>query len=303
MTELEQFIEMKKEQKRPVTESTIKKYITFYTTLRNHLGGRDITDETVTEEVLINVIQAFKMTSSGKLNYQNIAVMIKNQHNQPTEKLVKYKEQLTEKKDLDTTHKVQQKLAILPTHNEVRKYIDELFIEGDYSKYLVNELIFSFGLRSVDINLIIVTLPEYKDTKKNDLEKYERENWLVLKKNTCDLIINRYKTKGSYGSKNIEVKLKKVVDAGNKLGSGWLIQNNKNQPVNDDRIHNFISLMEVNGLKLTQGDYFKINLLHLQSQPNSLHKINMLSKTRGSKNLDALDKHYNLENGKEDQEL
>jgi len=303
MTELEQFIEMKKEQKRPVTESTIKKYITFYTTLRNHLGGRDITDETVTEEVLINVIQAFKMTSSGKLNYQNIAVMIKNQHNQPTEKLVKYKEQLTEKKDLDTTHKVQQKLAILPTHNEVRKYIDELFIEGDYSKYLVNELIFSFGLRSVDINLIIVTLPEYKDTKKNDLEKYERENWLVLKKNTCDLIINRYKTKGSYGSKNIEVKLKKVVDAGNKLGSGWLIQNNKNQPVNDDRIHNFISLMEVNGLKLTQGDYFKINLLHLQSQPNSLHKINMLSKTRGSKNLDTLDKHYNLENGKEDQEL
>jgi len=155
----------------------------------------------------------------------------------------------------------------------------------------------------VDINLIIVTLPEYKDTKKNDLEKYERENWLVLKKNTCDLIINRYKTKGSYGSKNIEVKLKKVVDAGNKLGSGWLIQNNKNQPVNDDRIHNFISLMEVNGLKLTQGDYFKINLLHLQSQPNSLHKINMLSKTRGSKNLDTLDKHYNLENGKEDQEL
>lgn len=303
MSELEQFIEMKKEQKRPVTESTIKKYITFYTTLRNHLGGRDISDETVTEEVLINVIQAFKMSSSGKLNYQNIAVMIKNQHNQPTEKLVKYKEQLTEKKDLDTTHKVQQKLAILPTHNEVRKYIDELFIEGDYSKYLVNELIFSYGLRNVDINIIIVTLPEYKDTKKNDLEKYERENWLVLKKNSCDLVINRYKTKGSHGSKNIEVKLKKVVEAGNKLGSGWLIQNNKNEPVNDDRIHNFISLMEYNGVKLKQGDYFKISLLHLQSQPNCLHKINELGKTRGTQNLDTLDKHYNLENAKEGQEL
>jgi hypothetical protein len=303
MTELEQFIEMKKEQKRPVTETTIKKYITFYTTLRNYLGGRDITDETVTEEVLINVINAFKMSSSGKLNYQNIAVMIKNQHNQPTEKLVKYKEQLTEKKDLDTTHKVQQKLAILPSYETIRKYIDELFIEGDYSKYLVNELIFSFGLRNVDINLIITTLPEYKDTKKNDLEKYERENWLVLKKNSVELVINRYKTKGSHGTKNIEVKLKKVVEAGNKLGSGWLIQNNKNEPVNDDRIHNFISLMEYNGVKLKQGDYFKISLLHLQSQPNSLHKINMLSKTRGSKTLDTLDKHYNLENGKEDQEL
>lgn len=303
MTELEQFIESKKNQQRPVTESTIKKYITFYTTLRNYLGGRDISDETVTEEVLINVINAFKMSSSGKLNYQNIAVMIKNQHNQPTEKLVKYKEQLTEKKNLDTDHKVQQKLSILPTHNEVRKYIDELYTEGDYSKYLVNELIFSFGLRNVDINLIIVTLPEYKNIKKNDLEKYERENWLVLKKSSCDLIINRYKTKGSHGTKTIEVKLKKVVEAGTKLGNGWLIQNTKNKPIADDNIHNFINLYDLDGVKLRQSDYFKIHIQYLQSQPNSLHKINMLSKTRGSKNLDTLDKHYNLENGKENQEL
>lgn len=300
MTELEQFIEMKKEQKRPVTESSIKKYIAFYTTLRNYLGGRDISDESVTEEILITVINAFNMSSSGKLNYQNIAIMIKNQHNQPTEKLVKYKEQLTEKKDLDTKHKIQQKLSILPTHNEVRKYIDELYTEGDYSKYLVNELIFSFGLRNIDINLIIVTLPEYKDIKKNDLEKYERENWLVLKKSSCDLVINRYKTKGSHGTKTIPIKNKKVVDAGNKLGQGWLIQNTKNLPIADDNVHKYLNLMNYNDITLTQADYFKINLLYIQSQPNSLHKINLLGKSRGCQNIDVLDKHYNLENGKDD---
>jgi hypothetical protein len=300
MTELEQFIEMKKEQKRQVTETTIKKYIAFYTTLRNYLGGRDISDESVTEEILITVINAFNISSSGKLNYQNIAIMIKNQHNQPTEKLVKYKEQLTEKKDLDTKHKIQQKLSILPTHNEVRKYIDELYTEGDYSKYLVNELIFSFGLRNIDINLIIVTLPEYKDIKKNDLEKYERENWLVLKKSSCDLIINRYKTKGSHGTKTIPIKNKKVVDAGNKLGQGWLIQNTKNLPIADDNVHKYLNLMNYNDITLTQADYFKINLLYIQSQPNSLHNINLLGKSRGCQNIDVLDKHYNLENGKED---
>jgi hypothetical protein len=300
MTELEQFIEMKKEQKRQVTESTIKKYIAFYTTLRNYLGGRDISDESVTEEILITVINAFNISSSGKLNYQNIAIMIKNQHNQPTEKLVKYKEQLTEKKDLDTKHKIQQKLSILPTHNEVRKYIDELYTEGDYSKYLVNELIFSFGLRNIDINLIIVTLPEYKDIKKNDLEKYERENWLVLKKSSCDLIINRYKTKGSHGTKTIPIKNKKLVDAGNKLGQGWLIQNTKNLPIADDNVHKYLNLMNYNDITLTQADYFKINLLYIQSQPNSLHNINLLGKSRGCQNIDVLDKHYNLENGKDD---
>ena len=300
MTELEQFIEMKRTQKRPVTESTIQQYTRCYNTIRDHLGGRDISDEFVTDEVLVNVIDSFKITPAGKLNFQNVAVMIKAQHKQPTEKLLKFKELLTAKKDLDTEYKSIQKLTSLPTHSEVRKYIDDLYQQADYSKYLINELIFSYGLRNADVNLVIIPLAEYKELKKNDKEKYESENWLVLKKNDCDLVINRYKTKGSYGTKIISIKLKKVVDAGNKLGSGNLIQNSKTDKVNDNTLHNNIHLYDLDGVRLRQGDYFKINIMHLQSQPNSLHKIHLLGKSRGCQDLSTLDKHYNLENAKED---
>ena len=300
MTELEQFIEMKRTQKRPVTESTIQQYTRCYNTIRDHLGGRDISDEFVTDEVLVNVIDSFKITPAGKLNFQNVAVMIKAQHKQPTEKLLKFKELLTAKKDLDTEYKSIQKLTSLPTHSEVRKYIDDLYQQADYSKYLINELIFSYGLRNADVNLVIIPLAEYKELKKNDKEKYESENWLVLKKNDCDLVINRYKTKGSYGTKIISIKLKKVVDAGNKLGSGNLIQNSKTDKVNDNTLHNNIHLYDLGGVKLRQSDYFKINIMHLQSQPNSLHKIHLLGKSRGTQSLDTLDKHYNMHPKDED---
>jgi hypothetical protein len=299
-TELEEFIEMKKLQKRPLTESTMKKYIKFYEVLSSHLEGKKICE--CSEEDLITVIDKFDIGSCGKLNYQNIAIMVKDQHKQETEKLKKYKELLSAKKDLDTQYKSIQKLSSLPPYNEVRNYIDSLYEQGDYSNYLVNELIFSYGLRNVDVNVILATLAQYKQEKKNNLENYNKQNWLVLKKNSCDLVINRYKTKNSYGSKNIEVKLKKVLIAGNALGSGWLIQNTKNQPVDDSNVHNYMKLMQYDDYQLRQSDYFKINLLHIQSQPNSLHKINMLSKSRGSQSLDTLDKHYNMHPKEENQE-
>jgi hypothetical protein len=270
----------------------MKKYIKFYEVLSSHLEGKQICE--CSEEDLITVIDKFDIGSCGKLNYQNIAIMVKDQHKQETEKLKKYKELLSAKKELDTQYKSIQKLNSLPPYNEVRKYIDMLYEVGDYSNYLVNELIFSYCLRNADINLIIVTLPEYKNTKKNDLEKYERENWLVLKKSSCDLVINRYKTKSSYGTKTILIKNKKILDAGTKLGSGWLVQNTKNQHVPDDNVHNYLNLMDYNDITLKQSDYMKINVLHIQTQPNALHKLNMISKTRGTQCLDTLDKYYNI---------
>lgn len=292
MSELQEFIEMKKSQKRAVTESTMKKYIGFYNTLSKHLGDRKIAD--VSEEEIISIIDKLDISPAGKLNYQNLVTMIKDQHKQSTDKLVKFKEELSNMKDTNTKHKVVQKLITLPTYKQVRDYIDELYTEGDFSKYLANELIFSFGLRNVDINCIIVNLVQYKEEKKNNLENYNKQNWLVLKKNSCDLVINRYKTVKSYGIKTIPIKNKKMVDAGNKLGSGYLIQNTKNQPVPDDNVHNYLNLMIYNGIRLRQSDYMKINLLHLQSQPNALHKINELGKSRGCQDLQTLDKYYNL---------
>lgn len=299
MSELEQFIEMKKSQKRAITESTMKKYIGFYNTLSKHLGDRKIAD--VSEEEIISIIDKLDISPAGKLNYQNLVTMIKDQHKQSTDKLVKFKEELSNMKDTNTKHKVVQKLITLPTYKQVRDYIDDLYEQADYSRYLVNELIFSYGLRNVDVNLYITDLADYKTVKKAGHDLFEYENWLVLKKSTCELVINRYKTSKSYGTKIIPIKNKKIFEAGNKLKFGWLIQSMKSKKVKDDNVHNYLNLMIYNGIKLRESDYFKINILHLQSQPNALHKINELGKTRGTQCLDTLDKYYNI-HPKEDED-
>jgi hypothetical protein len=300
MSELHEFIKMKTAQNRPITESTMKKYAGFYKTLSNHLGNIKIGD--VPEEEIITIIDNLDISPAGKLNYQNVVTMIRTQQKQSTEKLVKFKNELTNMKDANTKHKVVQKLITLPTYKQVRDYIDELYTEGDYSKYLANELIFRFGLRNTDVNLIIVNRVQYKEEKKNNLEEYNNQNWLIMSKKSCVLVINRYKTVKKYGTKTIRITNKNIVDAGNKLGSGWLVQNTKNQHVPDDNVHNYLNLMNYNGIRLRQSDYFKIHIQYLQSQPNSLHKINELGKTRGCQDLQTLDKHYNLENGKEEDE-
>lgn len=301
MTELEQLITLKKTQQKPVTGSTIKKYIAFYNSFSVFLGGRNI--QNITEEELIQIIEKIDVGPCGKLNFLNIVSMIKIQHEQPSEKLFKYKELLQKKRDDNTCDKVSLKLNTLPPYELVRKFIDDLYLEEDYSRYLVNELIFTYGLRNVDVNAIIISLAEYNKIKKKEVERYERENWLVIKKKSVDFIVNRYKTKKSHGVKIIKIKNLMITDAVRKLGEGQLILSAKNIPVPDDGIHNYIKLYDLDGVKLTQSDYFKINIQYLQAQPNSLHNISNISKTRGTRSMDTLDKYYNLNNGSEDESI
>jgi hypothetical protein len=169
------------------------------------------------------------------------------------------------------------------------------------SDLLVNELIFLYGFRNKDVNLYIIPFAEYRLIKKNDTAREQSQNWLILKKNSCDLVINQYKTKTHYGSKLIPVKSKKILEASTKLGTGYLLQDKNGLPVIDANIPYYIRLYEFDGYRLREGDYFKINIQHLQTLPNPINKVKELAYTRGTRNLNDIDKYYNLENGKEEE--
>ena len=44
---------------------------------------------------------------------------------------------------------------------------------------------------------------------------------------------------------------------------------------------------------MTEGEYFKLNIKHLQTQPNSYSKILTLGEIRGT-NADNIEKYYNI---------
>lgn len=300
MTELQQFLEYKSKQAKAVQPTTLKKYEDQYKRLAVLFKSKGNFVLDLTEEEIIEVIDKLDITATGKLNHLNIIVMIKNQHKQDIPKLLEYREELFKLKDLQTSKKVVQKLSTLPPYQTIKSFIQDLYSQQDWTRYLVNELIFLYGFRNKDVNLFIIPFTDYRLMKKNEKEKEEAGNWLVLKKNSCDLVINQYKTKTHYGSKLIPVKSKKILEASTKLGTGYLLQDRNGLPVPDGNIGYYIRLYEFDGYKLKEGDYFKINISHLQTLSNPINKVKELAYTRGTRNLNDIDKYYNIENGKEE---
>ena len=301
MSELQQFLELKSKQAKAVQPTTLKKYEDQYKRLAVLFKRKGNFVLDLTDEEIMDVLDNLDITATGKLNHLNIIVMIKNQHKEDIPKLLAYREELFKLKDLQTSKKVVQKLSTLPPYGVIKSFIQDLYTQQDWTRYLVNELIFLYGFRNKDVNLFIIPFTDYRLMKKNEKEKEEAGNWLILKKNSCDLVINQYKTKTHYGSKLIPVRSKKILEASTKLGTGYLLQDRNGLPVSDGNIGYYIRLYEFDGYKLKEGDYFKINISHLQTLPNPINKVKELAYTRGTRNLNDIDKYYNLENGKEEE--
>jgi len=280
--ELNALIESKQNQPRPVSPTTLNKYISTYQYLTDMLNKSDdwITDASTSQ--LVQIINKLDTKSSGKLLYLNLFIMMRA-GSLDIQTLIELRTKLTKKRENETKEYIQIKRATLPDYKTVVKYIDGLYKDKKYTDYLINYLIFTYGLRNLDINLTIITNENYKKT---DIAK----NYLIIRKTDTAVVINDYKTVNSYGIKRFVVRSRRVLDCANKLGEGLLLTNKFNQPVNNGNISYYINLYE----NLNESDYYKINILHIQSLPNPIKELAKISKTRGSNNIQILNTHYNI---------
>ena len=292
MNEIQHLIYEKQKQEKPVSNQTILKYQQQYNYLTKNIGFNNpmwITESN--EKSLIKAIEELDVSPSGKLNYLNVCIMIKKMYDKPLKQLEKYRDTLFTDKSKLTDEKIIVKKNTLPSYKTITDFINDLYKQGDYTRYLVNELIFTFGLRNKDIDVMIIELDNYKELKKNNPTLESENNFLVLKKSSTELIINQYKTRATYGTKKIPIRSRRILQASMKLGEGYLLQNAKGeQPSNYDY---YLKLYDLQGEKLGEADYYKIHINHLQSQPNSLQEINKLCKYRGS-SLAVCNTHYNI---------
>ena len=280
--ELNALIESKKKQPRPVSPTTLNKYISTYQYLTEMLNKSDDWVLDASTENLVKIINKLDCKSSGKLLYLNLFIMMRA-GSLDIKTLIDLRTKLSKKRENETKEYIQHKRETLPDYKTVVKYIDGLYKERNYTDYLVNYLIFTYGLRNKDINLTIITNENYKKT---DIAK----NYLIIRKTDCMLVVNDYKTVNSYGVKRFVVRSRRVLDSANKLGEGLLLTNKFNEPVNDGNLSYYINLYE----NLNESDLFKINLLHIQSLPNPIKELAKISKTRGSNNIQTLNSHYNI---------
>lgn len=267
MDEIEEVIKNK-----VLKEQTKKTYRDWYRKLSNTTGKLRNTPEDYIFSV-INQISNDKV--SNKLAYINIAIMVKQHYKEPVDFLLKKREKFYDKRD-------EQQAEIkfdLPDYIDVFDYVEKL----SGLKYIVNYLIFNYGVRNKDVNVFITQ--DEKLTKKDTTK-----NYLLVKPNVINYIINDYKTVETYGPKKIQIKFQKFRDELMKLQMESKLLN-----VEDSSLNNTISRMLYvhNGKHMTEGSYFKLNIKHLQTKKNSLKKIQKLAINRGT-DIETVSKYYDV---------
>jgi hypothetical protein len=288
MSELDLMLDERSKEVRPLSKTSEASYRNQYNYITKMFGEKDAWVSFHTNKYLINKLKNLDRKEDNKLSYLNIFIMIKKNANEDNAELIKYREELFKKKKINTDIKLQEQKEILPSYNEVREYINDLYRQKDYVNYLINDLIFTYCLRNQDVNLKIINLLDYKQQKNNS------DNFLVIKKTECDLIINSYKTKSVYGQKRIRIRSQKILNAIRSLKGGNLIQNDKGENVDMNNLSYYIRLMHFEDKRLTENQYCKINVFHAQTLQNPLQKIVDISKNRGT-SVETLNGYYNFD--------
>lgn len=285
--ELQQLIVDKTTQQRPVSKNTLTKYIQSYNYLSksNQKENNWITESSVAN--LVKLINNMDTKPTGKLNNLNIIILIKQNTMDNIKPLLDLRDNLNIQLKGQYTELRNRKNDELPPYVEIENYIENLYDTNQYTNFLINHLCFEYALRNKDLNLYLILLEKYK-TATNPL------NYLVIRKTDCLLVIADYKTCKNYNTKRIMIRSKKVLNFARKLGEGYLLTNRFNEPPKDDNLTYYINLYTTkDGVKLTESDYYKIQIKHLQTLPNSLEEIAKLANTRGS-SLQCANEHYNL---------
>ncbi len=234
------------------------------------------------QQIIIFAIEELSNDSvNNKLTYLNIPIMVKQLYNKPANILLSQRELLFSEREKQQKQNVD---LDLPAYNDVKNYINSL----SGVKYIVNYLIFNYGVRNKDVNLFITTRNQTKDI---DTDK----NYLLVKNREIEWIRNDYKTSNAYGQQRIIIKAKHFLDAVKSLPLETYLLSGDANPIAEASLNNTISRMlyKHNNKNMTEGEYFKILIKNLQTQPNSYSKIIALGEIRGT-SASTIEKYYNI---------
>ena len=253
------------------------------TTIKNHLRNLDkfnklnFYDLKLTEGNIIKILKDDEINNSQRLTLASTMSKYLQFSLLPNEKLVEYIKTINivlnkqyaernKKKDYEYSKK------------DILKEINRFYKEGNYRAYIVSYLVYYYNTRNLDINVNICRSKKYA--------KDEKDNYLILRKNSVLYIRNNYKTSKTYGSKQHEVKSKKFLES-----VKYMLQDEDIKCVRifDGFTNSTNILKNYLPFGLKTSDIVKIIL----AEDNSLHQATKIGKKRGT-NILTLEKSYNL---------
>jgi hypothetical protein len=280
MSEIEEVINS-----RTLTEQSKKTYRNnydkLYTILQKPL--KDVDQETI----FYAVEELANDSVNNKLTYINIPIMVRQLYNKSVDILLSQRELLFLQREKQQKDNTNLKDLDLPNYNDVKKYVNGLYGVNNV-KYIVNYLIFNYGVRNKDVNVFITTRTKTKDIDTN-------KNYLLVKNREIEWVRNDYKTVASYLQQKIIIKAKNFIDAVKSLQLETYLLSGDDTQLAEGSLNNTISRMlyKHNDKNMTERDYFKLNVKHLQTEENSYSKILSLGNIRGT-NATTIEQYYNI---------
>ena len=266
---------------------TQQSYIHHYNRLMNFTNNKSILDFKDELHELINILKEQDVPPSSKNSMLNVISLLFNTKRFPIQSLTDYRDQL------DKEHYIKKKETnlllkeVLPSINELNNYTNELYSNQQYREYIINFLMIQLGVRNMDLDVIIT------DDKKiiNDID-----NFLLITKKYISFIVNKYKTRDTYGAKRVKLETKPFITAVKNLYETCdtdtvckLLINKDGTEVVDKNKY----ILHRTYKKLGEGKMFKSIITDYIKQ-GKIEKTRVYEKTRGT-DMSVILKDYYVE--------
>ena len=227
--------------------------------------------ETTCENVIIQNIWKLTENPNTASLLNTICIIIKKETCKSYEKLIKLRERL--KGEIEKHHNAKNATLNLPSYNDLVKYMENAYKEGNYTRFVINYLLLRFGVRNQDLNVLIIT--DKRESTKDD-------NFLVVLKSRIIYQRNKYKTVTKYGQKEYIVINRKFYKSVKSILDGKtsvpLLTNAKGERISEGSLGPYIQ--SSNTLEgIGEGNVAKILMSHFAGD---YKKLRELSESRGT---------------------
>ena len=161
---------------------------------------------TQSQSNIINYINDFEGSNNTKLSMINIAIIMRKHHTKEINKILNRKLQLMDDYKQEKNVKKEEKKGDLPTTGELIAHENRLYIDGNWTGYIVTHLLRVLSTRNKDLDLKI--LPPNRSQRVG--VKGDKNNYLIIRSNNAQVIRNNYKTYKQYGQKKNLVPSRKL---------------------------------------------------------------------------------------------
>lgn len=276
-----------------LADRTVSAYKNTFTKFENM--NKNVLTQSQTN--IINYINDFEGSNNTKLSMINIAIIMRKHHTKEINKILNRKLQLMDDYKQEKNIKKEEKKGDLPTAGELIAHENRLYIDGNWTGYIVTHLLRVLSTRNKDLDLKI--LPPNRSQRVG--VKGDKNNYLIIRSNNAQIIRNSYKTYKQYGQKKNLVPSRKlnrairemIAERDLELGKDEinLLSTIGGKRMNEDSIAKKIRSYTFRGL--SESDYNKVFVSEVASVKD-IKKLEKISNNRGT-SLEVLLQEYHLD--------